>query len=292
MDISIDLVHNLVAAQFPKWANLPIKPVDFSGWDNRTFRLGERMSVRLPSAEGYAAQVEKEQRWLPRLAPLLPLPIPVPLAMGSPGNGYPWHWSIYRWLDGEPATMARIDDLSQFATRLAEFLADLQRIDTAGGPMPGPHNNYRGGSLTVYDGETHEAVAALGDEMDVGAVMAVWQAALAARWSGESVWLHGDVSAGNLLVRNGELSAVIDFGSCGIGDPACDLAIAWTFFAGDSREAFRHAMPADAGMWARGRGWALWKALKTVVEYRSTEPAIADRSRLLIREVLAEHEHA
>src|SRR5215210_4886506 len=123
--IDVALVSRLIGEQFPQWAHLPIKPVDFGGWDNRTFHLGEQTTVRLPSAAAYALQVEKEQRWLPILAPQLPLPIPVPLAMGNPGNGYPWHWSVYRWLDGEIATIERIADLRQFSLTLAHFLFAL-----------------------------------------------------------------------------------------------------------------------------------------------------------------------
>jgi aminoglycoside phosphotransferase (APT) family kinase protein len=140
VDINVALVETLIAAQFPQWADLPIKPVAFGGVDNRTFQLGKEMSVRLPSAEGYSAQVEKEHRWLPKLAPLLPLPIPIPLAMGVPADGYPWHWSIYRWLEGENAAIERIDDPCQFAIALAQFLAALQRVDPMGGPPPGSHN--------------------------------------------------------------------------------------------------------------------------------------------------------
>ncbi len=240
-DVEIDasLVRRLVAAQFPQWADLPIRPVERSGWDNWTFHLGEDMSVRLQSAERYRLQVEKEHRWLPRLAPLLPLPIPVPLAMGVPAEGYPWHWSVYRWLEGENATPERIADLPQFATDLARFLVALQAIDPSGGPPPGPHNFFRGGPLEVYDAETRVTIATLGDRIDAGALTEVWEAALAATWQGPPVWVHGDVAAGNLLVSRGRLGAVIDFGSSGVGDPACDVTIAWSFLSGESREAFR-----------------------------------------------------
>ncbi len=278
----------LVAAQFPRWADLPIKPVEFDGWDNRIFRLGEDMLVRLPSAEAYTPQVEKEHRWLPRLAPLLPLPIPVPLAMGTPADGYPWHWSVYQWLDGENATIERIADLHQFATTLAQFLAALQRIDPAGGPPPGPHNFFRGGPLAIYDSETRDAIAALDGKIDTGAVTAMWEAALKATWHGTPVWLHGDVSAANLLVRKGRLSAVIDFGCSGVGDPACDLTIAWTLFSGKSREAFCAALPVDSATWARGRGWALWKGLITLAEHINTNPLEAGKARRVIDEVLAD----
>lgn len=288
IDVNASLVRELVAKQFPQWSDLPIEPVEFGGWDNRTFHLGDNMTVRLPSAAEYAAQAEKEQRWLPRLAPLLPLSIPVPVAMGIPSDRYPWHWSIYPWLEGEIATVERIADPRQFATALAQFLAALQRIDTAGGPAPGPHNFYRGGPLAIYDAETRQAIAALGDRIDLEAATAVWETALNATWHGSPVWLHGDVSAGNLLVKEGRLSAVIDFGCSGVGDPACDLAIAWTLLSGASREAFRAALPLDSDTWSRGRGWALWKALITVAELPGTDPSQAGDARHVIDEVLAE----
>ncbi len=292
IDIDASLVRRLVSAQFPRWAHLPIKSVEFGGWDNRTFHLGEDMVVRLPSAEAYTAQVAKEHRWLPRLAPLLPLPIPVPLEMGVPADGYPWHWSIYRWLEGEIATIERIANLPQFATTLAQFLVALQRIDPAGGPTPGRHNFYRGGPLALYDMETRQAIATLAGTIDRDAVTAVWEAALKETWHGSPVWLHGDISAENLLVTRGRLSAVIDFGCLGVGDPACDVTIAWTLFFGKSREAFRATLPLDTGTWFRGRGWALWKALITLAEDRTRNSFKAVKARNVINDVLAEHEHA
>ena len=266
--------------------------VEFAGWDNCTFHLGAGMSVRLPSAEGYVAQVNKEHRWLPRLAPLLPLPIPVPIAWGVPGAGYPWPWSVYRWLDGEAATVAPIADLPAFATALAHFLTALERIDPTGGPPPGPHNFYRGGPLTVYDADTRRAIAALDGRIDTAAATALWEAALQATWNGPPVWVHGDVASGNLLVKEGRLSAVIDFGSSGVGDPACDLTIAWTFLSGASREAFRARMPMDSATWARARGWALWKAMITLVPLLSTDPVKAAEQHRIIEAVLADHQCA
>ena len=289
--IEAALVRRLVATQFPQWAALPINPVACDGWDNRTFHLGAHMKLRLPSAERYVAQVEKEYRWLPKLAPLLPLPIPVPLAMGVPAEFYPWPWSVYLWLAGETAATARIADLRRFAVAVAQFLAALQRIDTADGPPPGPHNFFRGGPLTVYDAETRQAIASLGGEIDAGAATAAWDTALAAAWRGPSVWVHGDVAAGNLLVEDGCLSAVIDFGTSGVGDPACDLTIAWTLFEGESRKAFRAALPLDSGTWARGRGWALWKALITLAGPLHTDPVEAAKARRVIEQVLAEPGH-
>ena len=289
--IDAALVRRLIAAQFPPWADLPVRPVEAGGWDNRTFRLGPRMTARLPSAEPYALQVEKEHRWLPKLAPLLPLPIPVPLAKGAPAGGYPWQWSVYRWLEGEPASVGGIADLRRFATDLAEFLNALRRSDPTGGPPPGRHNFFRGGPLTVYDAETRQAIAALEGRVDTGAASAMWQAALGAKWDGSPVWFHGDVAAGNLLVEDGRLGAVIDFGTSGVGDPACDLAIAWTLFGGESRDAFRAAMGLDDATWARGRGWTHWKALITLAEHIDTDPSQAAGARRVIDEVLADRRH-
>ncbi|MES2503724.1 MAG: aminoglycoside phosphotransferase family protein [Myxococcota bacterium] len=275
-ELNTNQVRRLIAEQFPEWANLSVKPVEFGGWDNKTFHLGDNMLVRLPSATGYADQVEKEHRWLPKLAPHLPLPIPTPLAMGKPAEGYPWHWSIYRWIDGETASFERIADLSQFARSLAEFLTALQKIDSKGGPVAGTHNFHRGGSLETYDVETRQAIATCGSKIDSKAATQIWETALASSWQSSRVWVHGDVAATNLLVSIGQLSAVIDFGCMGIGDPACDLVIAWTLFKDESREVFRQALSLDQATWERARGWALWKALIT-----------ADKSKRVIEEVLA-----
>ena len=289
MQIDASLVRRLVAAQFPEWKELSVCPIYPGGWDNRTFRLGEQMLVRMPSAAHYAMQVEKEHRWLPRLAPLLPLPIPIPLAMGEPAESYPWHWSIYGWLEGEPATTGSITDLRRFAIQLAQFLQALQRIDAAGGPAVGPHNFYRGGPLTTYDGETGAAIKTLRSKIDTEAVTAVWEAALTATWRGSPVWVHGDVSPGNLLVKEGRLSAVIDFGCLGVGDPACDLAMAWTFFDGSSREAFVTTLSLDKATWARARGWTLWKALIIWAGLPGTNPADSDKSERIINDLVADH---
>jgi aminoglycoside phosphotransferase (APT) family kinase protein len=284
--IDVSLVHRLINSQFPQWAHLPIKPVEFGGWDNRTFHLGENMTVRLPSDAEYAPSVEKEQYWLPKLASLLPLPIPTPLALGMPTEEYPWHWSVYQWLDGETASKGRIDDLSQFAMDLAQFITAFQKIDATGGP----HNFYRGSSLlSQYDAETRQSIVLLDNKIDTEAATAVWNRALASTWKSNPVWFHGDVAVGNMLVQNGQLSALIDFGSIGVGDPACDLAIAWTLFKGESREVFRANLSLDNATWERGRGWALWKALIVCAELPGTNPLEIEKSWLVINEVLADY---
>jgi aminoglycoside phosphotransferase (APT) family kinase protein len=292
VDIDATLVARLIRSQFPQWSDLPITAAEPNGWDNRTFRLGPDLLVRLPSGQSYAAQVHKEHRWLPVLAPQLPLPIPVPVAMGEPAEGYPWNWSVYRWLDGVPASTAAIADLTDLAKTLAHFLVRLQRIDATGGPAPGPHNFFRGGPLETYDAETRNAIDTVHDRIDAEIATDVWEAGLAATCQGSPVWVHGDVAAGNLLVRDGRLVAVIDFGSSGVGDPACDLTIAWTFLSGESREAFRAALPLDPAAWARGRGWALWKALITYAGNLETDTVAAVAARRVIEEVLDEHGHA
>jgi len=271
------LVRRLVASQFPQWKDLPIRPLLPGGWDNRTFHLGEQMLVRMPSAAHYAGQVEKEHRWLPKLAPLLPLRIPEPLALGEPAEGYPWKWSIYRWLEGETASSPALADLKDFAIHLAQFLTALHRIDPTDGPPPGPHNFYRGGSLMTYDAETRRAITILKDRIDFRAATEVWERALETSWSKTPVWIHGDISAGNLLVQEGRLSAVIDFGQLGIGDPACDLSIAWTLFHDESRELFRSMLQLDDATWDRGRAWTLWKSL--VVAAGFTNPNNAESAQ-------------
>lgn len=284
--IDAALVRHLVAMQFPNWMDLPVRPVDAAGWDNRSFRLGEHMIVRLPRAAAYAAQVEKEQRWLPRLAPLLPLEIPTPLAIGAPADGYPWNWSIYRWIEGEPAAPERMGEPNVFATGLAEFLIALQRIDPTGGPRPGAHNFYRGGSLATYDAETRQAIAILKGKVTTDAATEVWDTALKTTWDLPPVWLHGDVSAGNLLMHEGRLSAIIDFGMAGVGDPACDLSVAWTLLRGESRSIFRAMLPLDPGTWARGRAWTLWKALIVAAGLTETNAVEGARPWSVIDEVL------
>lgn len=289
--IDTALVRRLIATQFPEWAQLPVQRVANEGWDNRTYHLGSDMTVRLPSGEGYAAQVEKEQRWLPILAPYLPLPIPVPLGMGEPAEGYPYHWSVNRWLDGVAASPDNIEDMDRFATDLGGFLTALQRIDSLGGPAAGTHSAFRGAALSNYDEETRSSIETLGDRIDGAKATEVWETALTATWNGPAVWFHGDVAVGNLLIRDGRLAAVIDFGTSGVGDPACDLVIAWTLFDDQSRKAFSAALSADPGTWARGRAWALWKELIGLAAQVREDPETTITSRVL-EQVFADHDSA
>ncbi|NIK57500.1 aminoglycoside phosphotransferase family protein [Kribbella shirazensis] len=291
IDVDADQVRRLVEQQFPQWAGLPVHLVANGGWDNRTFHLGTDMVVRLPSASEYAQAVEKEHRWLPVLAPELPIPIPVPLAKGEPGADYPHPWSIYRWLDGVTATPDRIADPVRFALDVAGFLAALQSVDATDGPQPGIHNWFRGATLRTYHETTQSALEELEGRIDVELAREIWASALDARWDGVDRWFHGDVAEGNLLLDDGQLAAVIDFGTCGVGDPACDLAIAWTLLTTDGRQAFRDRLAVDEGTWARGRGWALWKTLSSYSgTYDDAEKRLAAASaKRVLDEIFAEY---
>jgi aminoglycoside phosphotransferase (APT) family kinase protein len=289
VDTNIALVVRLLAAQFPQWAGLPLRPIPSAGTDNALYRLGADMVVRLPRIDWAIGQIEKERQWLPKLSPFLPLAIPVPLAKGEPGEGYPWQWSVYRWLEGESATIERIADPLQAATDLAQFITALQRIDATGGPLAAEHK-LRGIPLAMRDRQTREAIAALHGMIDTDAATMVWEAALQApEWDRAPVWFHGDLLPGNLLVERGRLSAVIDFGGLGVGDPACDLMIAWGLFSGESRDVFRAALGVDEATWARGRGQALSQAVIFIPYYLNTNPIGVGDARRLIDEVLSDY---
>jgi aminoglycoside phosphotransferase (APT) family kinase protein len=280
----VALVGRLLSSQFPHWSDLPIERVASSGTDNALYRLGEDMVVRLPRIDWAVGGVENAHEWLPRLAPLLPVAVPVPLARGTPAVGYPWPWSVYPWLEGENPTVEPIAHPELLANDLAEFVDALRRVDLAGGPLAG-----RGVPLAERDEPTRAAIAALRGMVDTDAVTAAWEAALRTPpWSGPPVWVHGDLAPGNLLLRDGRLAAVIDFGGVGVGDPACDLMPAWNLLPPSARGVFRAGLGVDDATWDRGRGWALTVALLQLPYYKDTNPKLAASSRHVIRQVLAE----
>ncbi|MEH7380537.1 aminoglycoside phosphotransferase family protein [Bacillus sp. JJ1533] len=281
--INTEIVKRLINEQFPEWSHLEIRPVKVSGNDNRTFHLGDYMSVRLPSSEHYAPQVEKEQKWLPKLAKGLTLPISTPIAKGNPSAEYPYPWSVYKWIEGETLTQKNINDSSQIARDLAAFLIELQSIDASDGPIAGAHNFYRGGDIAVYNQESRDAINQNKDRLDAPLLNEIWERALDSKWNSDPVWVHGDIAPGNILVKNGNLSAIIDFGILGVGDPACDAAMAWTFFDAKSRKIFKHTLAMDEETWNRARGWALWKALITYNGSRHSNKAIAKEAYNIIR---------
>ena len=289
LDIDAALVRRLLAVQFPQWASLHVAPVASSGTVNAIYRLGDELAVRLPRVATWAGDLEKELEWLPRLAPHLPLAVPEPVAAGAPGDGYPWRWAVYRWLDGETWAADRVADLSGAATELGGLIAALQRIESEGGPGGGGRGG-RGSPLAERDAGVRAAIEASHGLVDTDAVTAAWEDALEAPvWDGPPVLLHGDLLPGNVLVARGRLSAVIDWGSLCVGDPACELMAGWTLFSGESRRAFRAALSPDDATWARARGWALSVALIALPYYVDTNPVFAANARHWIAEVLAEH---
>jgi aminoglycoside phosphotransferase (APT) family kinase protein len=286
VETDVALVRRLLSAQFPQWAELPIELIISYGTDHDIYRLGDGLAARLPRIGWATAQAAKEAEWLPRLAPQLPLAVPVPLAIGHPGEGYPYDWSVCTWLLGENAN-GTIDDLSQAAVDLAAFIAALRRLDTAGAPVRPPHK--RGGPLAEADDDVRRSITELGDRIDGAAALRSWDESLAAPvWDGPGVWVHGDLLPGNLIVTDGRLSGVIDFGCLNVGDPACDLQPAWNVFAGVSRELFRTELDVDDASWLRGRGWALLQAVVALPYYWDTNPGMIRQALHALSQVLAE----
>ncbi|WP_370967877.1 aminoglycoside phosphotransferase family protein [Amycolatopsis sp. cg9] len=278
--IDAALTRRLVDTQFPQWAGLPLRRLDPAGSDHVIHRLGEELSVRLPRHSGAIEQAEKEAEWLPRLAPHLPLPVPVPVAVGAPGCGYPWPWAVSRWLDGEPATVEALSDSHEAARALAGFLTALHGFDAE------PAEDLTRRPLAARDRATRSAIAETGDTFGTTAMTELWAAALAHR-DPPRVWCHGDFHTGNLLTTNGRLSAVIDFGELGVGDPACDLIIAFTLMSAETRATFRAALGVDDATWTRGRGWALATGLNAYTTYAAVNPHVAAQTTRQITQALA-----
>jgi len=288
--ISLPSAKQLVSEQFPHWAELAIGTVNSAGTDNTIFRLGPDMALRFPRRQGALEQAQKEARWLPLIAPHLPLAVPLPIAMGKASSLFPYDWAVCRWLDGENALLEPVTDWAQAASSLAAFVSAMQRMDAKNGPAPGDHNFWRGVPLSNRDKQTREAIASLGSMgsiVDIAAVLKAWKAALAApAWDKPPTWIHGDLHAGNLLVKDGKLSAVIDFGGLGVGDPACDLMVAWTFLTPEARVIFRKALSVDDAAWQRGRGWALSFGLIALPYYLNSNKTLAGIARYAIEQAL------
>lgn len=283
--VGVGLVRRLLEAQFPAWARRPLEPVASTGTDNALFRLGDDLVVRLPRIGWAVDGTRREQDWLPRLAPRLPVEVPAVVGRGRPGAGYPWPWSVCRWIEGENPDPDRLGPPVALARALGRFVAALGAVEPEGGP-PGR----RGEPLAERHRATVDALAGCtDDEVDRPAVAAAWTRALeAGRWTAPGRWTHGDLAPGNLLVRHGRLAAVIDFGLAGLGDPACDLAVAWNLLPARSRPAFRAAAGCDADAWARGRGWALSVSLVQLPYYRQRNPALAASARRTVAAVLGD----
>lgn len=279
----VDLVRGLLASQLPEWASLPLERVPSHGTDNALYRLGDDMVVRLPRIGWAVSGLERELEWLPRLAPRLPVEIPVPLATGTPEDGYPWPWAVYRWLSGENPPVAQTGDRDSLARDVVALIHGFRQIDFEGPPCR------RGLPLLTQDNAVRAALAELEGEIDVAAATAAWETALGApEWRGPPTWVHGDLLPGNLLVREQRLTGVLDFGLVGVGDPACDLIAAWSVLPSCARRVLREELEVDDATWARGRGWALSLGLIALPYYKDTNPGFADVARHLIDEVLAE----
>jgi aminoglycoside phosphotransferase (APT) family kinase protein len=258
LEIDEGLVRRLLANQFPQWLELPLSPVEHAGTENAVFRLGDDLAVRLARRKGPTQPGGKEIEWLPRLAPLLPLEIPVPVVQGQPTAEYPWYWGVHAWVDGETASAEQIDAI-QAARDLAAFIAALQQADPTSAPKG------RGVQLAKRDEEIRYWLARFDGDP---AVTAEWERALAApAWDGPPVWHHGDLDVRNWLVRDGRICGVIDWGAMGVGDPACEVMVAWKLHSGAARDAFREALPVDDATWERARGWALSQAVAILAYY-------------------------
>lgn len=285
---TLDLARKLIAEQFPEYASLPIVDVEKQGHDNRTYRLGEHMLIRMPTAADYALKVPKEQELLPQLAKRLSVSIPAPIKMGKPSADYPYPFSIYKWLSGKSINLLTLTDQEkeQLAFDLAKFLKEMQAIMDVKGPEPGQHNWWRGDHVSVYDKGAREQIAELSDVIDVTRALALWDHACATRWNKQPVWIHGDFAIGNILMDGGKLSAVIDFGGAAVGDPACDLVIAWTYLSDKAREIFISEMDMDQDTWLRARAWALWKATFELCQITDKNSPEARLQKRIIDEVV------
>lgn len=284
-EVTEDVVHQLINVQFPEFGSLPLRPVASAGTDNALFRLGADMLVRMPIVDWAVAGVAREHEWLPRLAPKLSVQIPTPIALGEPGESYPSPWSIYRWCEGENPEVGSVARPLELAADLAAFLVSMQKINAAGAPVA-----ERGMPLAERDESTREAIASLESMMPNREVLEIWKSALdLPKWDGPNLWVHGDLSAGNVLVRAGRLHAVIDFGAMGVGDPAADLIIAWNLLPAVARPEFQRGSGVDAATWQRGRALALSIALIQLPYYAQTNLSLAQNARYVIAEVLADY---
>ena len=285
---TLELARKVIAEQFPEYIHLDVWEVAKQGHDNRSYRLGDKMLIRMPTAESYALNVSKEQELLPKLAKCLSVCIPVPIRMGSPSQIYPYPFSIYKWLPGQSINLLNLTlgEKEDLAFDLAKFLKELWVIRDISGGGPGQHNWWRGDHVSIYDKSVRQQIAKLSGIIDGARAIALWKQACATKWNKPLVWVHGDFAVGNMLFCNGRLSAIIDFGGVAIGDPACDLVIAWVYLFGKSREIFMQELEIDCGTWLRARAWALWKATFELCQIADKNCSEAFAQRSIIDEVL------
>ncbi|MFI9629133.1 aminoglycoside phosphotransferase family protein [Streptomyces sp. NPDC052042] len=292
-EVAIDeaLVGSLLEAQCPEWAGLPLSPAG-AGTDNVMYRLGDELLIRLPRTAGGGRSVRKEQKWLPRLAPLLPCPVPEPVHAGTPTDAFPHVWSVHRWIDGEEAGPDTVGDWAAFGADLAAVVRELHGVDLMGETRSGDLNWYRGGGLRPCDSWVTEHLddcrSTVGAELDIETLERLWRDALALpESSGAHVWLHGDLKPTNLLVREGRLHAVIDFGCLSIGLRDAEHAAVWDL-PPRARQSYRDALDLDDPTWVRARAWAIAVAVGGISYYRHTYPAFVTECRTRLRAILAD----
>lgn len=286
-DIDTPLVRELVAAQFPQWAALPLEPVDSGGLVNAIYRLGSDLSVRLPLRPSMTDEVQREQEKLAALAPFLPVAIPAVVAIGSRTDAFPGQWAVHRWLAGAHPSPDALVDPRGLARDLAAFVDAFRRIDLPDRPPAYPGERRTRAPMISMDSPTRQAIGELQGLIDTRAALASWEESLAAPYDGREVWVHSDLQPSNILVSaKGRLSAVLDFESCGIGDPACDLFPMWNLLPANVRDEFRAALDVDDATWLRGRGRVLSQALIVLRYHKDSSPAIAKYAQHVIREVL------
>lgn len=282
--VDATVARHLLDSQFPQWADLGIRLVRSTGTDSVIYRLGDHLAIRFPRIAWAVDQIDKEWTWLPRLSPALPVKVPAMVALGQPADGYPWPWLVYRWVDGDSVLDKPSVATAVPASDIAEFLTALQAADTA----EAPRSAYRGGPLGPHDRDLRAALQTLAAEIDLDRAIAVWEDALAAPpWHRPPVWVHGDMLPGNLLVRDGRLTGVIDWGAAGLGDPACDLMIAWALDA-PARRQLRDKLDVDEATWRRAAGWTVYQAALFIPYYRHTIPRGVEAARRRLSSVLFE----
>jgi aminoglycoside phosphotransferase (APT) family kinase protein len=283
VDTDEALVRGLLARQHPHWSDLPITRVPSAGTDNALYRLGDDLAVRLPRIHWAVDHVAKEQTWLPRLAPYVPLPVPLPVAAGEPDDTFPYSWGVVQWLPGSMASLDQLDDPVQAALDLADFVLALRAIDPTGGPK---HN--RGRPVRLGDEAVRAGIARLERTFDIEALTDAWDRAIAAPdHDGPPTWFHGDLAHLNLLAQDGRLSAVIDWGTVGVGDPSIDTVVAWNLFPPTARDAYREALGVSDAEWERGKGWVI-TGIFGVLSYTETNPVLATNQRKAIEALLAD----
>lgn len=288
VNINNKIVRQLLTQQFPEFTHLKLESVYPEGTDNKLYKLGDDKVIRMPRMERSAINIKKESQWLSQLVPLLPIAIPEPLAQGQPSINYPFPWLICQWLEGRNPDKENELNYDQAAVDLGNFIVSMQKINFPDAPACS-----RGQPLSTRDQETRKSIKLLDNTFNIGLLTKIWESLLTTpKWQGRPTWIHGDLHPGNLLSQSGRITAVVDFGSVGVGDPACDLMAAWTLLTTETRENFRTIIQADDPTWRRGCGWALHFGIVAYPYYKDTNPTLADIAKRTLSEVLVDYEHS